>query len=101
MMYASLVAVIPALNEEGSIGAVVQQLVRAGVGAVLVADNGSTDRTAEIARAAGAQVVPAPRRGYGSACLAALAVVPGTAMAVVFCDADGAAVRCCVARRSW
>ena len=90
MQYAGLVAVIPALNVEGSIGAVVHQLVQAGVGVVLVADNGSTDRTAEIARAAGARVIPAARRGYGSACLAALAVVPEHATAVVFCDADGA-----------
>ncbi len=85
-----LVAVIPALNEEGSIAAVVGHLLRAGVGLVLVADNGSTDATAAVAAGAGAEVVAAPRRGYGSACLAALARVPADARAVVFCDADGA-----------
>ncbi len=87
---APLVAVMPALDEEGSIGAVVAALRSAGVATVIVADNGSRDRTAEVARAAGAVVVPATRRGYGSACLAALAAVPASARAVVFCDADGA-----------
>ncbi|MHC5067000.1 MAG: glycosyltransferase family 2 protein [Planctomycetota bacterium] len=85
-----LVAIIPALDEEGSIGPVVSALLAAEVDQVIVGDNGSTDRTAEIARAAGAHVVDAPRRGYGSACLAALAALPDSATTVVFCDADGA-----------
>ncbi len=85
-----LVAVIPALDEEGSIEAVIRRLMAGGVAQVIVADNGSRDRTVEVARAAGAHVVFAPRRGYGSACLAALAAVPDSAQAVVFCDADGA-----------
>jgi glycosyltransferase involved in cell wall biosynthesis len=85
-----LTAVIPALDEEGSIGTVVGRLLAAGVDAVVVADNGSRDRTAEVARAAGATVVAAARRGYGSACLAALAALPAGTTAVVFCDADGA-----------
>jgi glycosyltransferase involved in cell wall biosynthesis len=85
-----LVAVIPALDEEISIGPVIRQLLLAGVQQVIVADNGSTDRTVEVARSAGAHVVPALRRGYGSACLAAVAAVPPSAQAVVFCDADGA-----------
>lgn len=85
-----LIAVIPALDEEGSIGAVIQRLLAGGVTQVIVADNGSRDRTAEVARDAGAVVVLAARRGYGSACLAALAALPVGAQAVVFCDADGA-----------
>lgn len=88
--YAGLVAVIPALNEEGSIGEVVASLKRSGVASVIVADNGSTDRTTELAIAAGARVVGAARRGYGSACLAGLAALPPDALAVVFCDGDGA-----------
>ena len=87
---AGLAAVIPALDEEGSIAAVVAGLRQRGVATVIVADNGSTDRTAEVARAAGAVVVPALRRGYGSACLAGLAALPADARAVVFADADGA-----------
>jgi glycosyltransferase involved in cell wall biosynthesis len=89
-MLASVIAVIPAWNEEGSLTPVVTRLLAAGIGTVIVADNGSTDRTAEVARAAGAQVVPALQRGYGAACLAGLAAVPADAVAVVFCDADGA-----------
>jgi glycosyltransferase involved in cell wall biosynthesis len=84
--------VIPALNEERSIGLVLDGLARDLVDHVLVCDNGSTDRTAEVARAHGAQVVAEPRRGYGSACLAGLAAcraLPGGPPDVVcFLDAD-------------
>jgi glycosyltransferase involved in cell wall biosynthesis len=73
----SVAIVIPALDEEASLPGVLAALPRAGAGwavrEVVVADNGSTDRTAEVARASGATVVAAPRRGYGSACLAAAA----------------------------
>lgn len=85
-----LVAIIPALNEAGSITQVIIDLLAGGVTRVIVADNGSTDATVRVAQAAGAQVVSASRRGYGSACLAGLAAIPATASAVVFCDADGA-----------
>ena len=86
--------VVPALNEEGSLAAVIAAVPRAGAGfavrEIVVADNGSTDRTAEVARRAGATVVGEPRRGYGAACLAALAhlrsVPPDL---VVFLDGDG------------
>ena len=44
---------------------------------MIVVDNGSTDGSGELARAAGALVVEEPRRGYGSAYLAGLAVAPG------------------------
>jgi len=55
---------------------------------IIVADNGSRDRTAEIARQAGTTVVTEPRRGYGAACLRALASLPPEAETVVFMDAD-------------
>ena len=58
------------------------------MGAVIVADNGSTDGTAAVAEAAGARVVSEPRRGYGRACLAALAVLPADADVAVFLDGD-------------
>lgn len=64
--------VIPALDEAGSIGRVLADLPRGIVRAVVVADNGSIDATARIAADHGAFVVHEPRRGYGSACLAAL-----------------------------
>ncbi|WP_341711812.1 glycosyltransferase family 2 protein, partial [Erythrobacter sp.] len=87
-----IAVVIPALNEEAAIGSVVS-----GIRAVLayqldqliVADNGSTDRTAQLARMAGATVVPAPQRGYGSACLAGLGVLHEEIDIVVFVDGDG------------
>jgi len=53
----------------------------------IVVDNGSTDGSAEIARALGALVVHEPRRGFGSACHAGLEAA--TAPLVAFCDADG------------
>ena len=82
-------AVIPALDEEESIGAVLDALPRPPVRRVVVADNGSTDRTADVARAHGADVVREPRRGYGAACLRALeALRPDPPDIVLFLDAD-------------
>ncbi len=63
--------IIPAYNEQESLPQVLSDLP--SVGRVIVANNASTDRTAEVAAAAGAIVVDEPRRGYGSACLAGLA----------------------------
>jgi len=64
--------VIPALNEEASLPLVLAALPRPLVRRIVVADNGSRDGTAAVARLGGAEVVAAPRRGYGSACLAGL-----------------------------
>lgn len=82
--------VIPAYNEESSLPKVLGDLPRPPVRRVAVADNNSTDRTAEVAREAGAEVVPAPRQGYGSACLAGLAHLreTGPPEIVVFIDGD-------------
>ena len=55
---------------------------------VLVVDNGSRDGTAAAARAAGAQVVVEPRRGYGQACLTGIAQAP-EAEVFLFLDGDG------------
>ena len=86
-----VVVVLPALNEEATIGDVVRGLPRATVSEVVVVDNGSTDATAARARAAGATVVSEPRRGYGSACLAGLAAArPAPDDLVALMDADGA-----------
>ena len=60
--------VMPAFNEERSIGRVLNDVPRSVVRRIVVADNNSTDATAEHAREAGAIVVPASRQGYGSAC---------------------------------
>lgn len=79
--------VIPALNEEAAIGSVVDEVPRRWAGEIIVVDNASTDRTAEIAAAAGARVVREARRGYGSACLAgARAAIDADIL--VFLDGD-------------
>ena len=82
---------IPALNEEQALPAVLAALPFDRLHSVVVADNGSTDDTAAIARAAGAVVVREQRRGYGSACLAGirhLAALATPPAAIVFLDAD-------------
>ncbi len=63
--------IIPALNEEKSIPKVISFIDRSLVRHVVVADNGSSDSTAEVAAKAGAIVVSEPFRGYGAACLKA------------------------------
>lgn len=82
-----IAVVIPALNEEQAIGRVISALPD-WLDHVVVADNGSTDATANVARMHGATVVHEPRRGYGSACLAAVAAVPEPVDILVFLDAD-------------
>src|SRR5437667_5613253 len=84
--------VIPALNEEEPIAGVVQEGLAPGrPGEVTVVDNGSTDRTAERAREAGARVITAPR-GYGRACAAGVRAVSAECEVVVFLDGDGSDV---------
>lgn len=78
--------VIPARNEEEAIYDVVKSVVDQ-VDMVVVADNGSTDTTAEKAREAGAIVVSVPEPGYGRACLAAIEEA-GDHDILVFMDGD-------------
>ena len=78
--------VVPALDEERAIGRVVRS-APAWVDRIVVADNGSLDRTAREARAAGALVVVQDRRGYGYACLAGLEETRDCDV-IVFCDGD-------------
>lgn len=84
--------IIPALNEEQTIGRALDEIPRSLDATVIVADNGSTDRTSHVAAAHGARVVREPRRGYGNACLRALAHLPPGTEVVVFMDADGSDV---------
>ena len=78
--------IIPAVDEEDAIGLVISE-IPTSVHEVIVADNGSRDRTAEVARAAGARVVSEPRRGYGRACLAGIAAADRPAV-FAFLDGD-------------
>jgi glycosyltransferase involved in cell wall biosynthesis len=80
--------IIPALNEEPVLGRTLASIPPGMFTQVIVADNGSTDRTAEIARQNGAVVVFEPERGYGAACLKAIAVLPVECEVVVFLQAD-------------
>jgi glycosyltransferase involved in cell wall biosynthesis len=81
--------VIPALNEAGNIAAVVTALLAEPVDRIIVVDNGSTDDTAAVARAAGADVISEPRRGYGFACAAGTrAAFQSGSRVVVYIDAD-------------
>ena len=83
-----IVTIIPALDEEAAIGGVVQAVPRDLVQEVIVVDNGSRDRTAAMAHAAGATVIPEQQRGYGAACLAG-ARAARQADILVFLDGDG------------
>jgi glycosyltransferase involved in cell wall biosynthesis len=83
--------VIPCLNEEANIERCVRLALEVmgerGIhGEVVVADNASDDRSAELAAAAGARIVTEPRRGYGSAYLAGFAAARGRF--IVMADAD-------------
>ena len=83
--------VIPCLNEAQSVGICVKKarnaLKRLGVcGEVVVADNGSTDGSAAIAKSEGARVVHQPVRGYGSAYLAGIGAAQGKY--IIMGDAD-------------
>jgi glycosyltransferase involved in cell wall biosynthesis len=81
--------VIPALDEEPALPRVLEEIPHARVRRVVVADNGSRDRTAAVAREQGAEVVHEPRRGYGAACLRALRhLASDPPDIVVFLDGD-------------
>lgn len=82
------VIIIPALNEQDAIGGVVRS-VKHQVDRVIVVDNGSSDRTAEKAAEAGADIVSATPAGYGRACLAGVAAAPEADL-LIFMDGDGA-----------
>lgn len=86
MIQAALI--IPALNEEPVLARTLRAVPAGLFQIVIVADNGSTDRTAGVAREAGATVVSEPERGYGAACLKALAALPAGIDVVVFMQAD-------------
>jgi glycosyltransferase involved in cell wall biosynthesis len=85
-------AIIPALDEEEALPGVLAELRATAVRTIVVVDNGSRDRTVEVARAGGAEVVAERHRGYGAACLAGVAACRAHAPradVLVFLDADG------------
>jgi glycosyltransferase involved in cell wall biosynthesis len=85
-----LAAILPVLDEAGAIGRVLAAVPRNVVDEIIVVDGGSRDATAEIARAAGAQVIVERRPGYGRACaVGAAAAIANGADTLVFLDGDG------------
>ena len=92
--------VIPALNEEATIADQVAEVLAvagrpdlpARIERVIVVDNGSTDRTAQRAEAAGAMVVSEPRRGYGRACFTGV-LAAGDVDLIVQMDGDRATAK--------
>lgn len=85
----NVAVIIPALNEAGNIGNLVEEIQAQRISWVIVVDNGSTDDTARVAEQAGAHVVSEPRRGYGYACAAgsARALEMGAEL-LVYIDGD-------------
>ena len=86
-MVSRISIIIPAYNEESSIGLVLDALPQEKFHEIIVVDNGSTDATALVAQEHGARVVKEPRKGYGSACLKGIDVLDAPDI-VVFIDGD-------------
>lgn len=84
----AVAVIIPTYNEAAAIGDVVAAIPRDIVGRIIVADGGSSDGTADIARRAGAEILDAGS-GYGRACLMG-AQAADDADIIVFMDGDGA-----------
>jgi glycosyltransferase involved in cell wall biosynthesis len=87
----TLTILIPCLNEEETLAICIEKahgyLNRAGIaGEVVVADNGSTDRSIEIAERVGARVIPVLERGYGGALRGGIRAARGRY--VIMGDAD-------------
>ena len=80
--------IIPALNEEESIGQVLNDIPGEIVEEVIVVDNGSNDDTVTVANSLGARVIREPLKGYGAACLKGISMLKQDTDIVVFLDAD-------------
>jgi glycosyltransferase involved in cell wall biosynthesis len=80
--------IIPAVNEEKSIGLVIDEIPKEHVEAVIVVDNGSTDDTVAVAQRCGATIGREDRRGYGAACLRGISMVEVGSEIIVFLDGD-------------
>jgi len=84
---AQVSVLIPALNEEDAIGKVIEEIPRPPVTDIIVVDNGSSDRTGEVAQSHGARVVREDRPGYGRACLRGMSEIEDIDI-LVFLDGD-------------
>ena len=83
--------IIPAFNEENSVGKVIKDIPNDAVRNIIVANNNSSDHTSKVAKSAGAIVVDEPRSGYGNACLKGMEYVAKENIKpdiIVFLDGD-------------
>jgi glycosyltransferase involved in cell wall biosynthesis len=87
MSHPRISVIIPVFNEQDGIVSILRDIPKGLVSEVIVVDNGSTDRTAQLAGQAGARVVREARRGYGSACLAGIGAADRPEI-LVFLDGD-------------
>ena len=85
----NVLVVIPVLNEEAAIAGVIRTLQSFNLQKIRVVDNGSCDRSAKRAIAAGAEIVDEPIPGYGRACWRGLQQLPSEIEWILFCDGDG------------
>ncbi|MHA2270779.1 MAG: glycosyltransferase family 2 protein [Candidatus Hodarchaeales archaeon] len=84
--------IIPARNEEAALEPLLEKIIPSISDWVVVVDNGSTDRTREVALRAGAKVIRESRIGYGSTCLAGIRyaeTLPNPPEFICFFDGDG------------
>lgn len=85
----NIAVIIPAYNEEQSIGKVVTDIPRANVAEIIVVNNNSSDNTVNVAQEAGATVLTETKQGYGAACLKGIAHCKGKDIdVIVFLDGD-------------
>ena len=84
----NVLVIIPVRNEESTIAAVIRDLQSFGLTKIRVVDNGSSDRSAEIAKDAGVEVLYESRSGYGQACWRGLQNMPSKINWILFRDGD-------------
>jgi len=92
-MSAIIDVIIPAYNEQDSIGNVLRDIPKELVREIIVCNNASTDNTKSVALENGATVVDQPLKGYGNACLKGIAHIKAKSSneqpdIVVFLDGD-------------
>lgn len=87
----NIAVIIPAHNEEKSIGKVINDIPKEWVNTIIVCSNNSTDNTIEVAKKAGAVVLEETKKGYGWACMKGINYVkdlPSPPDIIVFMDGD-------------
>ena len=85
----NVLVIIPVRNEETTITGVIKDLKSFGLTKIRAIDNGSSDRSAAVAEAAGAEVLFEPKAGYGQACWRGLQNIAAETTWILFCDGDG------------